>query len=180
MAASPSPRRASWPGHGRLQEDVRRGRQAQHDLPAPRQPVVDGDAPLAAVDGLEDAAEPELGRRDPGVVAGERRLDLDDLGAQVGEQERAPRAGQQPGEVQDADPRERTAQARRRGRFGHRVSRRRRRVGGQAIGAREQAGWSGWWDSNPRPRAPKARALPLRYTPADFVLRNACASRATP
>ena len=27
------------------------------------------------------------------------------------------------------------------------------------------AGWSGRWDSNPRPRAPKARALPLRYTP---------------
>ena len=30
--------------------------------------------------------------------------------------------------------------------------------------------WSGWWDSNPRPRAPKARALPLRYTPTCFVL----------
>src|SRR5688500_14655070 len=25
--------------------------------------------------------------------------------------------------------------------------------------------WSGWWDSNPRPRAPKARTLPLRHTP---------------
>ena len=44
----------------------------------------------------------------------------------------------------------------------------------------QQAGWSGWWDSNPRPRAPKARALPLRYTPTDSCSRNPCVSRATP
>ena len=70
-------------GHRRLQEDVGVTRQAQDHVPAPRQPVVDGDAPLAAVDGLEDAAEAKLGRGDPGVVAGEQRLDLDDLGAEV-------------------------------------------------------------------------------------------------
>ncbi len=112
--------------HRRLEEDIRRRREAQHDLPAPREPVVDRDAPLAAIDGLEEAAEPELGRRHPGVVAGQRRLDLDDLRAEVGKEERAPRAGQQPGEIQDADPRERTAQARRCSRLGQRVSRRRR------------------------------------------------------
>ena len=36
--------------------------------------------------------------------------------------------------------------------------------------------WSGWWDSNPRPRAPKARALPLRYTPTDSSVDIACYS----
>ncbi len=28
--------------------------------------------------------------------------------------------------------------------------------------------WSGWWDANPRPRAPKSRALPLRQHPEAF------------
>lgn len=32
--------------------------------------------------------------------------------------------------------------------------------------------WSGRWDSNPQPRAPKARAPPLRHAPTDFVLRK--------
>jgi hypothetical protein len=30
--------------------------------------------------------------------------------------------------------------------------------------------WSGRWDSNPHPRAPKARAPPLRHTPTSYVL----------
>ena len=41
----------------------------------------------------------------------------------------------------------------------------------RSADCREES-WSGWWDSNPRPRAPKARALPLRYTPTRFVLRK--------
>src|SRR5688500_17539708 len=32
--------------------------------------------------------------------------------------------------------------------------------------------WSGRWDSNPRSRAPKARALPTTPLPGDFVLSN--------
>ena len=72
--------------------------------------------------------------------------------------------------------------------IGHRPGRgapgsRRAAPAGQArstTGRRGGRWWSGWWDSNPRPRAPKARALPLRYTPTNTCSRNACASGATP
>ena len=97
-------------GHRRLHEDVGVPRQAQDDVPPARQPVVDRDAPLAPVDGLEDAAEAELGRRHAGVVARQRRLDLDHLGTEVGQQLRAPRAREQAREVEDADPRQRSVQ----------------------------------------------------------------------
>jgi hypothetical protein len=45
---------------------------------------------------------------------------------------------------------------------------------------RARGGWSGWWDSNPRPRAPKARALPLRYTPTDLSSDSAWYSADAP
>ena len=36
----------------------------------------------------------------------------------------------------------------------------------------QQGDWSGRWDSNPHPRAPKARAQPLRHAPTCSVLRK--------
>ncbi len=73
---------------------------------------VEGDGALVAVD-------PEVVRRDavahgrlprPGVVAG-GRLDLDHLGAEVGEQHRGVGAGQDPREVGDQQPRERSGRS---------------------------------------------------------------------
>ena len=40
-----------------------------------------------------------------------------------------------------------------------------------AAGAR-RGGWSGRWGSNPQPRAPKARARPLRHAPTGSVRRK--------
>ncbi len=40
-----------------------------------------------------------------------------------------------------------------------------------------QGTWSGRWDSNPQPRAPKARARPLRHAPTGSRSRSAWASR---
>ena len=75
---------------------------------------VEHDAALRAVDAGEVAAVVMLGvaLRERAAVAGEvalRRFDLDHVGAEVGEQHRAERAGQRGGEVDDADVGERTA-----------------------------------------------------------------------
>ena len=48
-----------------------------------------------------------------------------------------------------------------------------RRHQGPSLAAEEAARhWSGRWDSNPHPRAPKARAPPLRHAPTGFVPRK--------
>jgi hypothetical protein len=82
--------------------------QPHHQLAALGALEVDGDRLLVAVHRGEVAAErPELvvgmvGADDPRVVAVER-LDLDDLGALVGQQHGAEWAGQHLGEIDDAD-----------------------------------------------------------------------------
>jgi len=66
---------------------------------------VEGDAALVPVDRevVRRHAVLVRGRPAPRLVAGPRLLDLDDLGAVVGEHERAVRTGERPGQVDDAD-----------------------------------------------------------------------------
>jgi hypothetical protein len=73
---------------------------------------VEGEAALAAVDGKKIGAFAVNKRRAPaaGVVALARLLDLDDVGAGIGERLRAMRTGQDPGEVDDLDPGQRLRQ----------------------------------------------------------------------
>ena len=83
--------------------------QPHHQLAALGLLEVDGDRLLVAVDRGEVAAEGlqlvvgVVGTDDARVVAVER-LDLDDLGALVGQQHGAERTGQHLREVDDADP----------------------------------------------------------------------------
>ena len=64
---------------------------------------IEHDAALAAVDGVEArAVGADRARHLPRRVAG-RRLDLDDVGAEIGEHHRAERPGHHLGDVEDAD-----------------------------------------------------------------------------
>ena len=70
---------------------------------------VEGDAPLVAIDrevirrhALDLRRHPR-----PGLVTGPRELDLDDVGAVVGEHQRAIRTGERAREIEDVDARQR-------------------------------------------------------------------------
>ena len=79
--------------------------EAQERLVASVGLQVQDDAPLAAVDRVEEDALPiHQRRRQAHVVAGAWLLDLDDVGAQVGQQLGAVGARQKPRQVQDPDP----------------------------------------------------------------------------
>jgi hypothetical protein len=74
-------------GAGELEEKVAPGRGLE----------IEGDALLARVQGQEiGALAVDEGRHRADVVAGLEVLDLDDLGAKVGQEQRAERAGQEP------------------------------------------------------------------------------------
>ncbi|MCQ0005677.1 hypothetical protein LUX73_14080 [Actinomadura madurae] len=86
-----------------LDEDVAPGREPAHD----RLPLgtldVDGQAALAPVDEVErDRSAPRADDAAAHAVPRDR-LDLDHLGAEVGEDRRAVRAGERAGDLQDAD-----------------------------------------------------------------------------
>ena len=85
-----------------LDYDVRRPRQPFEDGAALAGLQVERDASLAAVDGVEaGAVEAGRPRHLPRRVAG-GRLDLDHVGAEIGEQHRAERAGHHLRGVEDA------------------------------------------------------------------------------
>src|SRR5262249_14927268 len=92
-----------------LQDDVGAGDGPQERLSPLRVLEVQADRALAAgqreeqrrLGGLVDAVV--VGRRGADVVAGAGVLDLDDVGAEVAEQQRAEASGEQPAEVEDAD-----------------------------------------------------------------------------
>src|SRR4029077_3733354 len=77
---------------------------------------VEGEAALVAVDGQERRGHLALGPRAVGELAARvvalARLDLDHVGAEQPELVRPVGAGEIPGEIEDADPRERFAHAR--------------------------------------------------------------------
>jgi hypothetical protein len=65
---------------------------------------VDGDAALVAVDRGEAQGHAVLAIAEVAhVIAAARSLHLDDVGAEVGEHHRAVGAGDDPGQVEDAD-----------------------------------------------------------------------------
>jgi hypothetical protein len=95
-----------------VEQQVAASGQQIQDVAAVRGPQVDDDAPLVAVDGGEVGAQAVGGRtpvrRSPGtrlVAAG--RLDLDDVGAEVGQEHGGERSGEDAAAVDDADPVER-------------------------------------------------------------------------
>src|SRR5262249_3523312 len=69
---------------------------------------VERDAALVAIEGEErDRHAVRRGVTVAALVPGSRRLDLDDLRAQIGEEGRAEGPGEEPGQVEDADAGER-------------------------------------------------------------------------
>src|SRR4051812_4657333 len=98
-----------------LDQDVRGLDQLEERLPATLLLQIEADRSLVAVEGEVDrraGAErvvllvAVVGRRPAHVVALTGVLDLDHVGAEVGEQQGAETAGQQAGEVEDLDVRE--------------------------------------------------------------------------
>ncbi len=81
--------------------------EAADDVAAGGMVEVEGDGLLAAIEGLVGLrlTGQELPRQPPRLAVD--RLDLDDLGAEVGEEHAAERPGDDLGEVQDSDPGER-------------------------------------------------------------------------
>ena len=70
---------------------------------------VEGDRALVAVDAQVVGRDAVADRRLPGAgVVAARALDLDHLGAEVGQQHRGVGAGQDPGEVGDQQPGQRS------------------------------------------------------------------------
>src|SRR5947208_13102772 len=91
-----------------LDEDVRVGNEAAQDVGARLLLQVDDEALLVAVDAEEIVAlARDKGRKMPRLVAEPRRLDLQHLGAEIAETLRAKRPGQDAGQVDDPDPRQR-------------------------------------------------------------------------
>ena len=106
--AGPRPRRSITPGRKFSITTSLRRRQPASQLLAGGLRQVDGDAALRAVEREErGAATVTAGRSRPDLVAGDRVLDLDHVGAEVGELLRAQRPGDDPREVEHADPLER-------------------------------------------------------------------------
>jgi hypothetical protein len=69
---------------------------------APSGAQVDGDPALVAVDRREDRAHPGGAAQSPQVVAAAGTLELDDVRAEIAEEHRAVRAGDDAGQVEDA------------------------------------------------------------------------------
>ena len=103
-----------------LDQDIGLGDQLQRDLLALLLADIQRDRALVAVDADEVGAflgaGHERGREAARVVAGARPLDLDDIGAKVGQHLRAGRTRQHPGEVEYAQAFQRA------GGVGHSVS----------------------------------------------------------
>jgi hypothetical protein len=99
---------------------------AQERVASGRRLEVEHHGPLAAIDGEEPARDAALGGRNlPHVVAELRVLELDHVGAEVGEHHGEERPGQEAGQVDDPDPVERGGQwrqRRRQRRAGHRIT----------------------------------------------------------
>ena len=86
----------------RLDDDVGPPHQpAQHRLGRPCDRRSSGERSLPAVEGHVRRVEPPGRRERPHAVAGAGRLDLDDVGALVGEHQRAEGPGEHPGQVED-------------------------------------------------------------------------------
>ena len=100
-----------------LQHDVVLARQAQEDLAPAVGLQIDADGGLVAVQGQEQRARGRvlralvLRRRPPHVVAQVQVLDLQHLGAEVGQQQRAESAREQPREIEDLHAFQREAHA---------------------------------------------------------------------
>src|SRR5256885_7287559 len=91
-----------------LDEDVRVGNETAQDVGTRLLLQVDDEALLVAVDAEEIVAlARDKGRKMPRLVAEPRRLDLQHLGAEIAETLRAKRPGQDAGQVDDPDPRQR-------------------------------------------------------------------------
>ena len=91
-----------------LDHDVRRPREFEEQLDAIGLLEVQRHAALVAIDREEHRRDRAFGRAErAGVVARAGVLDLDDVGAEIGEVQRAHRTGQQAREVQDAHAGER-------------------------------------------------------------------------
>ena len=108
LATEAEPLRAA--GQEVLDDDVGAQRESPHDVLAAGIAQVDRDAALAAVHAHEVRRLAAREGRAPGagLVALAGPLDLDDLGAEVGQQHRAVRPRQHAGQVEDADAGERT------------------------------------------------------------------------
>src|SRR4029453_2127705 len=91
-----------------LDQDVGAGDHALEDRHALRRLEVERHVPLVAVDDQERRGLPVLVRRPRArLVAARGVFDLDDVGAEIGQEHAAERAGQHPGEVEHADTFER-------------------------------------------------------------------------
>ena len=105
----PRPQPSSVPGLKFSTTTSQRERDRAGDVAALRPAQVDRDQPLVAEDarGIERLAAEVLAHGAHGVAVG--RLDLDDLGAEVGEQAPAERAGDRRAHLQHAHAGQRTA-----------------------------------------------------------------------
>src|SRR5437764_10285753 len=91
-----------------LDEDVRVGNETAQDVGARLLLQVDDEALLVAVDAEEIVAlARDKGRKLPRLVPEPRRLDLQHLGAEITEALGAKRPGQDAGQIDDPEPRER-------------------------------------------------------------------------
>ncbi len=91
-----------------LDDQVGVARQPQEDLASLVGLQVEGDAALAAVGhGAGVALPADLGLEATRVVAGDGLLDLDDVRAELGQHHRGVGAGEEPGQVEDAEAVER-------------------------------------------------------------------------
>jgi hypothetical protein len=99
-------------GPERLHDQVGLAGQLQRECPAPGILHVEGDGPLAPVGLDERPGLTAFVKRTeiPGIVAG-HGLDLDHVRAEVGENHRRVRPGEEPGQVEDAEAGERQRRA---------------------------------------------------------------------
>jgi hypothetical protein len=104
------PERAQVPRQEVLDHDVGRLDELRHDGPPLRPREVERDRAPVAVDGEEVGRVVAVEGRPPvaGVVAETGPLDLQDVGAEVGQHHAAVGAGEHPGQVQDAHAAERS------------------------------------------------------------------------
>ncbi len=92
---------------------IRRPAQVQQQFTSARMLQIDRQRSLAAIGGFKGRINPlpvairDMRRKVAHVVAGASVLDLDDIGAEVGEMQRCGRAWQQPRQVEDAQSGER-------------------------------------------------------------------------
>ena len=131
------------PGPEVLDHDVAGPHQTPGQFPSLVEPEVDGDAALGPVEGQEHGPPTVApGRAGPTLVAPIGVLDLDHVGAEIGQLLGAEGAGDDPGEVDDPDPGQRRRCGRRgcRAVSGHRASLHPGRRGDENLAARASVG----------------------------------------